>query len=670
MDFSPRQIQILFLLLESDKPINSNELAQALKTSRRTIFREMNHVDKELKKYHLTLERKGQQGFLLDGTEEDRQYLMDAIQNSDRFDPRNREKRQQILLKTLFQEDDLQKIYYYADLLQVSEGTISNDLEVIDRWLANYKVRLNRKAGYGVNLSYQEKDFRRALMGYEISYQDEIYESHTHREVIEKYCMEHGKDILESLTRDGRTAFLHYMTISVLRMISGHYVAEEGDRPEIHNESYYRFLKELLGTMSEQYGIRPGKEDLYQSYLFLSGCKRQQADHVTEKITLDGREIDLRVLVYEMINSYDSSLAYILKEDEDFIGGLMSHLGATLICLQEGRRVENQMLEKEREQYPDIFAKAQKASKRLEEILGYVIPEEETGLLAIHFGGALYRLRSVIPKKRVVRIAVVCSGGIGISAFMSTKLKHHFEDKIEVVTKREDNLADVDSDFLISPYPIKTDLDCLVADPLLGREDMEKITWKVDMYALQEKKETVRPISVPIGISQIRNILWEIDSVLDHFQFIRIPESVTFDEAERIIAGMVADRTESILPIYQAFALREAKSTQVIEDYGIVFLHAKTGEVKNSRFMVVLSEEEQFTDPYFKGANGIVVMLMAEEDQGINPSLSYISQAIFEEEEFLKDILAMREDKVREKIQILLETYLNDTLTMLYKKEK
>ena len=97
MDFSPRQIQILFLLLESDKPINSNELAQALKTSRRTIFREMNHVDKELKKYHLTLERKGQQGFWLDGSEEDRQYLMDAIQNSDRFDPRNREKRQQIL---------------------------------------------------------------------------------------------------------------------------------------------------------------------------------------------------------------------------------------------------------------------------------------------------------------------------------------------------------------------------------------------------------------------------------------------------------------------------------------------------------------------------------------------------------------------------------------------
>ena len=102
MSFTPRQIQILFLLLNTSGPLNSGELAKELKISRRTVFRELSHVDRELVKYGVKLERKGHQGFEIQGHDQDRHSLMQALQSNDSFDPRNRERRHQELLKALF----------------------------------------------------------------------------------------------------------------------------------------------------------------------------------------------------------------------------------------------------------------------------------------------------------------------------------------------------------------------------------------------------------------------------------------------------------------------------------------------------------------------------------------------------------------------------------------
>ncbi len=145
MDFTPRQIQILFLLLNAEGPLNSIQLAEGLNTSKRTVFREMNYVDRNLEELGLTLERKARKGFTLHGSEEARQKLMCMLQGSDSFDPKNREDRQKKLLYSILREDDVQKIYYYVDKLQVSESTISNDLADISGWLNRYGVRLLKR---------------------------------------------------------------------------------------------------------------------------------------------------------------------------------------------------------------------------------------------------------------------------------------------------------------------------------------------------------------------------------------------------------------------------------------------------------------------------------------------------------------------------------------------
>ena len=77
MEFTPRLMQILFLLLNTVEPIPAGKLAQQLQISKRTIFRELDHVDVQLEKYGLKLNRKSGIGFELEGSLESKYKLLE-----------------------------------------------------------------------------------------------------------------------------------------------------------------------------------------------------------------------------------------------------------------------------------------------------------------------------------------------------------------------------------------------------------------------------------------------------------------------------------------------------------------------------------------------------------------------------------------------------------------
>ncbi len=227
MDFTPRQIQILFLLLNNDTAISSAQLAEELGISKRTVFREMNHVDRDLKPFQLTLQRNSHSGFTLEGTQEDKNVLLHHLENSDSFDPRNKTERQsKLLLALIIKENRLQKIYYYADLLYVSESTISNDLEELSRMLMPYQITLIRKAGFGIRLLYEEENLRTAIVSLSFSLKEYFIQSEVRtflRGVCEKEDHTH---LFQRLTLSARSHFLDYLSVSVFRMQQQYYIED------------------------------------------------------------------------------------------------------------------------------------------------------------------------------------------------------------------------------------------------------------------------------------------------------------------------------------------------------------------------------------------------------------------------------------------------------------
>lgn len=115
----------------------------------------------------------------------------------------------------------------------------------------------------------------------------------------------------------------------------------------------------------------------------------------------------------------------------------------------------------------------------LEETLGFPVPPDEIGYLAMHFGAALEE--QTLSVQRIFRVVVVCSTGIGSSKLLEARIRKHYE-TIRIVESRsvldlEEYLASrTDVDFVISTVPVKgLERPVALVSPLLLEEDMERI---------------------------------------------------------------------------------------------------------------------------------------------------------------------------------------------------
>ncbi len=667
MEFTPRLMQILFLLLNADQPIPAAKLADQLQISKRTIFRELDHIDSSLEKYGLKLERKSRTGFELMGEIKDKQKLLDELQKSDHFDPRNREERHQKLILTMMQEDELQKLFYYADLLQVSEPTVSKDLEILEEWFQRQNILLLRRAGFGVGLVYKEEDYRKALLAYASKYQDQSF---VDQKIYDKICYfvkSTGKDIIDKLTGYSVKNFLLYITISVERIKKHKYISDIERSGEIQHPKNYEFIHNLATIIEKEFRIFIGKNEVYALYIFLQGCKYQYIQREGEYISIGRQQINIKDMIYEMANAFDSATAYELKDDADFMEGMIAHLQPTITRLIHRIPIKNPLLEQTKQSYPEIFERAKKSAKVMERVLSCRMPEDEIGFLTLHFGGAMMRLDHKKRNRQIVDIGIVCSNGIGISILLSSKLRHHFGDQIRTQVVETRNIKDSDADFLVSTFPIDSSLESVYVDPMLSEEDLKKISDKIEFYAWKEKKEKHQKNNVDVYEATL--ITNEINSIIKGFRFEYLKEDISFKEALLKISDQFTENANEKEQLYKDFSEREALSTQVIEDFEIVFLHARTEVIEQSQFIVVLPEGKCFKDPYFKQTRAIVVMLIPKDDPRTTLAVSSISTEMFEDEEFLEEIKSGNHEIVFPKIKTILENYFNEYLRSVYDKE-
>ena len=117
MKLSARLIQILLLLLSSGKPIPAGILAENIQISKRTVFRELENADKDLKEYGLKLDTKSKKGISIIGSETNKDRLLEELNKLEYTDPQNKEERHNRLILEILKQEEPQKVYYYSSLL-------------------------------------------------------------------------------------------------------------------------------------------------------------------------------------------------------------------------------------------------------------------------------------------------------------------------------------------------------------------------------------------------------------------------------------------------------------------------------------------------------------------------------------------------------------------------
>ena len=163
MDFTPRTQQILEILLGGKGPVSKQEIADHLGVSKRTIQREFGFLENDIKKYGLGLVNRKGKGIVISGELQNIEKLRREIEQNSGAEAATRDERRRHLLFELLRDREPRKLFYYSEMLGVSETTVASDMEALGEWFSRNNLEVIRRPGYGVVLGGTEGDYREAM---------------------------------------------------------------------------------------------------------------------------------------------------------------------------------------------------------------------------------------------------------------------------------------------------------------------------------------------------------------------------------------------------------------------------------------------------------------------------------------------------------------------------
>ena len=694
MEFTPRIQQILKILLDTREPVSKQEIADELGVSKRTVQREFEYLEICIKKYHLKLENQKGKGVALRGKEEDIEKLRESVGDEAMPDAADREGRRRRLLFELLRDRTPRKLFYYSQMLGVSEATAGSDMDALYPWLEESHLGIVKRPGYGVILEGDERDYRDAMRRFigEIAGHSEAYSSgditgEIFAEAlldaadsgiysllegdivrrVDKVLRDMGEPKILQLADSAYAGLVIHISIVIERLKQG--AALDNIPQEMGNLEFwddYELAVRILEAMEKEFEIAIPRGELSYVLLHLRGAKMA---YTGEEQELPGDIGDDRLLpmVDRMIDVYDKSIANELKEDEEFLRGLLIHLRPVFVRLSTGLRIYNPILDDIKEEYADIFEACRRAANVITEETGYEVNEEEVGFLAMHFGAAQERVRENKQYTRKVNIGIVCASGFGVARLMMTRLKDKLGDRaiLKAYGKGEINKYVVSgTDFFVTTMNLDMlPVDYIQVSPLIPPKDLAKIEYKLEDYSHIKRETTETPYNRRLDDAYF--LMREIKSIIRRYRRMETSETIRFRELLQFLSMQVTESLHAAAALRDAVEKRERINSQIFPDLGIALLHCRSGAVREPVFISCTPRGTScFKDPYFQGIRAALLMVMpVDDDRQIHAEvLGSISGAMVTNEYFLKMIKTGREDQIRAELARELKCFFFDHL--------
>lgn len=676
---TPRLKQILSIMLRENRELSVQALAEQSGISKRTVQRELESVENCLKDYHIDFRSKTGVGVWLEGPDQEMKRLNLDISQGDSYDVSNREDRRKRLTLEILKEKGLKKLYYYSSQFQVSEATISADLEAINVWLSHYDLFVVRKPGSGIYIKGKEESYRKAIRDFIRENVDtrvlkDFYDDSAEAEyrlkaigisniggLLDDTVIKRVKDCIANMkherimnmTENSYTAMIIHITIAINRILQSETIESEGKWQEFDKEDEdYLLAKELVNRLSGEFSVTIPEIEISYIYLHIKGSKHEKIQYGEDcSLKLDNREF--KQLLNCMIDAFDKEKAMYLKQDDDFIQGLLVHLQPTIFRILHNMQIHNPVLEDIKENYADIYERCKRVAEVLKGWLKKEVPEEEIGFLTVHFGAALVRLEEKNESIRQVHVGVVCSSGIGISRLMSTKLEKVFKGRIAVTAYGKNEITPYivsKADFFVSSIPLDiTEIPVISVNPLLGENDMEQIRKTLYRYERIPGKSREED-EFTLQLEEINILAAQINAVIKYLEFFKVHNDITFEELLLAIGEKLSPYADRRELIQDDIMKREKIASQIFSEMGFALLHEKTKGVLRPSFTVCMTRDlSPFRDPYFKGITIVLVLLIPDDENSrINREImGYISGIIIEDCDFLDTIGKGNKEEIR-----------------------
>ena len=649
MDFTPRTQQILEILLSGKGPVSKQEIADRLGVSKRTIQREFGFLENDIRHYGLQLVNRKGKGIVLSGELQNIEKLRKEIVENSGTEAAGREERRRHLLFELLRDREPRKLYYYSQLLGVSETTVASDMEALGEWFSRNHLEVIRRPGYGVVLSGSEGDYREAMRRFIHENGPRQYRKGSRAGGTDhaaaagmthdgasaesgrraKHAEEAITDILLSAADSGIYSLLNsdilgrvygvlsnmdepmlrqladnaftglaiHIAIAIDRVRQGAVVeADEKGLEDLASWEGYDLAARILREMEEEFRITIPGVELSYILLHLRGSKIAYSGTAGDSISRDDpvmrqmRGIDeekLLDMIDEMVEIFNPSIAYELKCDEDFVRGLLVHLRPVIVRLFNHMNIFNPILADIREEYPDVFDRCARAARVIERETHETVREEEIGYLSMHFGAAEERILERQKAARRVIIGVVCASGFGVARLMLTKLSNNLGDRATFRAYGRDE---------ITPGVI-ADTDFFVSTLNLDSLgiDCVRVSPLITASDLAQIEYRIK------GYGQVRRrrqdtdfvrqmdevgiIAGDLSSLIRKYRHYQISSGVSFRELLRVLAMQVTDSLAAAAGVIDSVTERERLNSQIFPEMEFCLLHARTDAVTETVFV-------------------------------------------------------------------------------------
>ncbi|MDD7305701.1 MAG: PRD domain-containing protein [Peptoniphilaceae bacterium] len=674
---SQRQKKIINILAQSNKSyIIVKDIADKLNMSIRTVQRDLVGIEDFLDDNDFTLIKKPGHGLMLNESKESVDFLYELLDMVDSSKQYEKTERVNFILSRLLTSKQPIKSFSFTVYLDISERTLVEDLNFIEKWLSLYDLKLIRKRGEGISIEGAEKSIRKAQARLinEVLNDDKKIEilrnindktkldlikqndilAMIDRDIIKKtrLALNRAFDRLKiSISDNSYVGLLVHISLAIERLKQDKILdCNEDIIKDLKDTKEYDISKIIIKELEKEFRIDIPDIEIYFIAMHIKATKIIDENTFTKQTQEELEAISIgKALILEMEKIYKLDLPKDHRLEKD----LTDHLIPAISRLKFNFPIKNPILEDIKENYKTIFTDLKNIGNKIIKPLAKLdlhqeIPDDEIGYIAIHFINAI---EGKIVDKISINALTVCPTGYATSKLLATNIIKHFSNvniagNASVMEINKQYLKDKNIDLIISTIDIDhilstnqiTDVTYLQMPAIPEEENYYELSKKIreisrnKYYAKHEIENKVKvkvenkPTASYLFAKNMYQTSIELEKLYRSIKFISVS---TKDNLEESVARSLADDEDEKVIIKSCLEERNKLSPTYYQELNLHLLHGKCS-IKNSKlaFGKVKNPDQN-----------IIVMLLGDDNQkAIRDLFSAISTRIVENKEFLMAI--------------------------------
>ena len=462
MSLDERIMKIVELLVSYGRPVTSQEIANIIGISSRTVRETIHQNKSHLKLIGIEIKSHFKSGYSISIEDEYRNNWKTLLDENRSIIPSETEDKMTYIIQRFILEEGYIKLDDLCDELWISRSTMNRLFKEVRKRFALYHLTVISKPSYGLKLEGNEIDKRICLVHNCIQkresslerFMEEYHIDLQNCQCIRQVVLKHLKKYNYKLTDTGFQNLIIHLIVAIKRIEEKQLITTypiQVDNVGIE----YLLANDIVEELQSYFSITFPKEEVEYVIIHLYGKKLTQMDGETAQISHE-----MEQMIQKINQQILMKLGYHFDGDFELFTLLALHMMPLVVRIQYGLNMPNPIIKDIKLKMADAYECAVIASQVIQDEYHKPIAEGELGYLALHYSMAIERLQEQTKMKNIV---IICSSGMGTSSILKKRLMKKFDiddSHIQVYDAqsiRSVNLSHID--YIISTVKLNLKLD-------------------------------------------------------------------------------------------------------------------------------------------------------------------------------------------------------------------